>query len=135
MDVNVHHGLAASRAVVYAEIPAVGPELGGKRAPRSGHCRPERTALIVRGVEDRSNVPARDDEGVPRRDGIAVANRQREGIFFDDSSRRERAEGAGHRIIIVRGRLVLLATPLAELLRRGYNARASSFRRRTRSGR
>jgi hypothetical protein len=109
VHVQVHDGLARGLADVDADVVAVGPQLAVELPADLGD-RGEQRALLARGgVEPRRDVPARQDQRVPRRHRVAVADRDDERVPADEAVGRELAEHAGHGRASIRPRRALRA--------------------------
>jgi len=95
MNVQVRHALAASLAVVDADVVAVRLVVLVDDVPGVRQRLEQRGLLGLVGVEQGSEVAARDDDAVAERDGKAIAVDDGEFIFGEDAVGVEMAKGAG----------------------------------------
>jgi hypothetical protein len=72
VDVQVHDGLSGRLADVDADVESVGMVLTGEVIGRSSECLPDLANFLGRRAEQVGEVPLRDDQGMPGRDGKGV---------------------------------------------------------------
>jgi len=96
VHVQVHDGLPRGLTGVEADVVAVGAVAGVELRLDLVDEGEQRGALGVGGVEPVGDEAARDDEGVPGADGVAVAHGERERVGGDVLGRGDGEEGAGH---------------------------------------
>ena len=95
MNVQVRHALAAGLAVVDADVVAVRLVVLVDDVPGVRQRLEQRGLLGLVGVEQGSEVAARDDDAVAERDGKAIAVDDGEFIFGEDAVGVEMAKGTG----------------------------------------
>ena len=86
MDMDVSDGLTGGWAIVDADVVGVRTESRVENPLLFADELEQRIMLLGRQVEERSNVPIRDDKRMAGRDWICVADGDRQGIRRDHSS-------------------------------------------------
>ena len=86
MDMDVSDGLTGSWAIVDADVVGVRSEFRVENPLLLADELEQRGMLLGRQVEERPNVPIRDDERMAGRDWICIADGNRQGVRCDHSS-------------------------------------------------